>query len=199
MRTAKRTLLNNTLPNGGLESDGVAQAILQYRNTPLRGIDKSPAQLAIGRQLRDSVPMVKSYHRINEHWADTLAAREEERRTAIEHVSNKYNERAKSLPHLHAGEKVAVQDVVTKAWDRSGTVIEYRPQYRQYTIRLDGSGRISIRNRKHLRSLPNTSHHRDTSTTTRVAEEIVDDPPATTRERGCRTRRPPQWHSDYIV
>ena len=199
VRTAKCTLMNNTLPNGSLDSDSVAQATLQYRNTPLRGIHKSPAQLAMGRQLRDSVPMVKSYHRITEYQSETLVAREEERNASNECVSTKYNESAKDLSHLRAGEKVAIQDVVTKAWDRSGTIIEYRPWCHQYTMRLDGSGRISIRNRKHLRLLSVPRRPHDMGPTTRVVEEEVEEPPVSTRERGGRNRRPPQWHNDYVV
>ncbi|XP_068250671.1 uncharacterized protein [Palaemon carinicauda] len=77
VRTAKRTIQDNTRSDGSLDTDSFARAILQYRNTPLRDIDKSPAQLAMGRQLRDSVPMIKSYHKITEQWADIMIDKEE--------------------------------------------------------------------------------------------------------------------------
>ena len=35
-------------------------------------------------------------------------------------------------------------------WDRTGTVVEVR-QFDQYVVRVDGSGRVTIRNRKFLR------------------------------------------------
>ena len=35
-------------------------------------------------------------------------------------------------------------------WERTGVVIEVKP-FNQYVVRLDGSGRVTLRNRKHLR------------------------------------------------
>lgn len=57
---------------------------------------------------------------------------------------------ARELRPLTVGCKVRVQDPITKVWDRSGLVVEFRG-HRQYLIRLDGSGRVSLRNRKHLK------------------------------------------------
>lgn len=37
-----------------------------------------------------------------------------------------------------------------RRWERTGTVVEVR-QYHQYVIRVDGTGRVTIRNRQHLR------------------------------------------------
>ncbi|KAK8404656.1 hypothetical protein O3P69_007718 [Scylla paramamosain] len=42
------------------------------------------------------------------------------------------------------------------ARDRIGLIAEALP-YWQYTVRLDGSGRISLRNRKHLRPVANST------------------------------------------
>ena len=58
VKSAKRMLRGNIGASGSLNSDKVSLALLQYLNTPLRDIDKSPAQLATGRQLRDGVPAV---------------------------------------------------------------------------------------------------------------------------------------------
>ena len=52
VKSLKRLLVENTGVKGSIHTDGVAQALLQYRNTPLRDIDKSPAELALGRELR---------------------------------------------------------------------------------------------------------------------------------------------------
>jgi len=51
------------------------------------------------------------------------------------------------------GDHVRIQNQVgnyPKKWDKTGVVIEVH-QYHQYVIRVDGSGRITIRNRKFLR------------------------------------------------
>ena len=61
----------------------------------------------------------------------------------------KYDLHAKELPTLQKGDIVLCQNTVTKKWDRSATVIEIcnNPQY---LMKMDGSGRVSMRNRHHL-------------------------------------------------
>ncbi|KAK8407630.1 hypothetical protein O3P69_002287, partial [Scylla paramamosain] len=53
------------------------------------------------------------------------------------------------VPPSAAPEKCDLE-MAPAAWDRTGLVVEGLA-HRQYTVRLDGSGRISLRNRKHLR------------------------------------------------
>ena len=53
----KHLLKGNTGRKGAIDTDKVAQDLLQYRNTPLRGINKSPAELALGRSLRDTASL----------------------------------------------------------------------------------------------------------------------------------------------
>ncbi|KAG0729083.1 hypothetical protein GWK47_031084 [Chionoecetes opilio] len=50
-----RPTLSNTDGGGSLDTDKASLAMLQYLNTPLRGVNRSPAQLAAGRHLRDGV------------------------------------------------------------------------------------------------------------------------------------------------
>ena len=40
-------------------------------------------------------------------------------------------------------------------WDRPGVIVEVG-DYRQYLVKMDGSGRISLRNRRHLKKLAPT-------------------------------------------
>ena len=56
VKTAKRIVKGNTGPQGSLDNDNVARAILQYQNTPIQSIGLSPAQLLLHRRLRDSIP-----------------------------------------------------------------------------------------------------------------------------------------------
>ena len=49
VKSAKRLLRMNTGAGGSLDTDMIATALLQYLNTPLRDINKSHAQLAMGR------------------------------------------------------------------------------------------------------------------------------------------------------
>ena len=61
----------------------------------------------------------------------------------------------RNLYPLNPGSRVWIQNQVTLDWDRSGTVIEAL-RHRQYSVRLDGSGRLSRRNRTHLKPISET-------------------------------------------
>ena len=59
----------------------------------------------------------------------------------------------KGLPPLELGDHVMVQNQTGNQplrWAKRGVVVEVLP-YRQYKVRMDGSRRISLRNRKFLR------------------------------------------------
>ena len=149
VKSAKRLLKMNTGPGGSLDTDKVTAALLQYLNTPLRGIDKSPAQLAAGRQLRDGVPAMRQHYKVDQHWRKTLRRRElEMARTHDSIVAGRGRHR--DLAPIQPGTKVRIQNQATKEWDRSGIVTEALA-HRKYTVRLDGSGRLSWRTRTHLK------------------------------------------------
>ena len=67
--------------------------------------------------------------------------------------AERWSEHTKRLPPLTVGNHVRIQNQTgpypTK-WDKTGVVIEVR-QFDQYVIRVDGSGRMTTRNRKFLR------------------------------------------------
>ena len=57
---------------------------------------------------------------------------------------------------MELGQHVMVQNQrspgsLAKKWDRTGVVVEC-PGYDKYTIRMDGSGNVTDRNRKYLRA-----------------------------------------------
>lgn len=118
---------------------------MQYLNTPLRGIGRFPAQLATGRQLRDSVPMAKQYYGVDAHWKATLRHREAQMAESAEKVQEEYYQGIRQLSTLRPGDRVRMQNPATKVWDRVGMVVEANA-FRQYVVRLDGSGRLSLRN-----------------------------------------------------
>ena len=62
-------------------------------------------------------------------------------------------EHTKRLPPLEVGDFVRVQNQTgphPNKWDRTGSVVEVR-QHDQYVVKIDGSGRVSARNRRFLR------------------------------------------------
>ena len=149
VKTAKRILMDNTGPGGSLDTDKVAVALLQYHNTPLRDINRSPAQLAAGRQLRDGIPADKRHYGICRNWRSALKERERKMAEAHQEIIKKQGN-ARTLPSITTGTRVWVQNPVNNNWEKSGTVVESLAN-RQYTVKIDGSGRISRRNRKHLK------------------------------------------------
>ena len=152
VKSLNRLLQGNTGKRGSINTDDVAQALLQYRNTPLREINKSPAELALGRTLRDSIPLPQSRYRVDPQWAQNLQQREITMSKSNEIVKTKYDKNAKTLEDLVIGDNVYCQNTRSGQWDRSGTIV-MKGEHRQYSVKMDGSGRVSLRNRRHLRKI----------------------------------------------
>lgn len=88
--------------------------------------------------------------------------------------AEQFSENTRKLPQLRVGDQVRIQNQAGSKhleWDETGTVIDVR-QHNQYIIKVDGSGVVTLRNRKFLRSFtpfratgpPNTKHHTPTVT-----------------------------------
>ena len=56
VKSVKRALRDNTGKDGRLDGDKFARSILLLRNTPDRDTGKSPAEMLLGRKLRDALP-----------------------------------------------------------------------------------------------------------------------------------------------
>ncbi|MEO2242304.1 MAG: DDE-type integrase/transposase/recombinase, partial [Candidatus Poseidoniia archaeon] len=148
VKTAKRIIFDNTSSNGSLDNDKAARAILQYRNTPIAGLGLSPAQLLLHRHLRDHIPAHPRNYRLHKEWVVSASEREKSLARRNEAAEASYNRGSHELRPLEARSPVHIQS--HKRWDRTGRVVEVLPN-RQYRIRVDGSGRITLRNRRFLR------------------------------------------------
>ena len=158
VKTAKRLLMSNTGPTGSLDQDHFLCAMLQLRNTPDRDCNLSPAQIIFGRPLRDSLTFVNRLEKFSNPnvrplWRQAWSAREEALRTRISQTAESLQAHSKPLRPLVIGDKVFLQNQQgphpTK-WDRSGTVME-SVGHDQYRVKVDGSGRLTLRNRRFLR------------------------------------------------
>jgi len=87
-------------------------------------------------------------------------------------MAERLMEHTRHLPPLVVGDQVRIQNQTgphpTK-WDKTGIIIEVR-QFDQYVVRVDGSGRVTVRNRKFLRKyLPVVPRHPHSSLDTDLA------------------------------
>ena len=153
VKTMKRLITDNTGPKGELDTDAVQIAILQYRNTPDPDTKISPAMCVFGRPIRDFIPIIPGKYKPHESWRETLKSREEALRKRHVRTAETWAEHTKRLPPLAVGDLVRVQNQTgphPNKWDKTGRIVEVR-QHDQYVIKIDGSGRITLRNRKFLR------------------------------------------------
>lgn len=150
VKTAKRIIMANTGPGGTLDCDKAARALLQYRNTPIKLLGLSPAQLLFHRNIRDSLPATPTQLKLHKNWEALADAREKTFSKRNEIVVEHYNRTARTLPTLAIGSEVSIQDTTNRGrWNRYGTVTGR--QERRYTIRVHGSGRVITRNRRFLK------------------------------------------------
>ena len=153
VKTAKRIIASNVATSDELDIDRFQRAVLRYRNTPDPQTQMSPAMCVFGRPIRDFIPIPPGCYQPHQTWVDTLNKREEALRQRHLKACERLTEHTRRLPPLKVGDHVRIQNQIgpypTK-WDRTGVIIEVR-QHNQYVTRVDGSGRVTLRNRKFLR------------------------------------------------
>ncbi|XP_066910175.1 uncharacterized protein [Clytia hemisphaerica] len=153
VKTAKRLITDNTGPNGSLDTDKLQRALLQYRNCPDPSTGLSPALCIFGKPVKDFIPIQPGRYRPHPTWVDTLNKREDALRHRHMIASERWSEHTKQLPPLIIGDHVRVQNQRgphPHKWDKTGKVVEVH-QFDKYTVRMDGSGLPTNRNRRFLR------------------------------------------------
>ncbi|KAK3103247.1 hypothetical protein FSP39_017815 [Pinctada imbricata] len=127
--------------------------MLQYRNTPDRDTKLSPAMHVFGHPIRDFIPIPPGKYKPHTTWQETSLAREEALRNRHMREAERWTEHTKRLPPLSVGDTVRMQNQTGPhplRWDKTGTIIEVR-QFDQYVVKVDGSGRVTLRKRKFLK------------------------------------------------
>ena len=155
VKSAKRLVRDNLQNNGSLDNDLFARALLTHRNNPCPTSGLSPAQILFGRVLRDFLPIQPGKFAPRPEWR--LAADQRAAAFAKRHVlkQEQLHHGTRPLPPLAVGSHVAVQDQTGKtprAWTKTGTILEVLPHH-SYLVRIDGSNRVTKRNRQFLRSI----------------------------------------------
>ena len=159
VKTAKRMLMDNVGPDGKLDNDAMVRALLTHRNTPDAGCKLSPAQVLLGRPLRDTLPtiskevMMFNNEEFHPQWREAWRAKEEALKTRYVKTLETLGEHSRALPPLRHGDHIMIQNQsgrFPKKWDKSGMVVEVKG-HDQYVVKVAGSGRLTLRNRRFLR------------------------------------------------
>ena len=134
------------------------------------GVGHSPAQIMFGRTLKDALPNLPANLRYraettnfskkhgvpaSEYWKYILEGRELGASRKLAKSKERYDEHASPLAALSVGDCVSIQNREGNKplrWDRTGQVVE-RMENRQYMVKCDGSGRVLLRTRGHLRKI----------------------------------------------
>ena len=86
-------------------------------------------------------------------WREAWQQKEEALRQRFHHAAEERNLKSRCLPSLHVGDRCYIQNQTgnnPKRWDRSGTIVELHG-HDSYTVKVDGTGRLTRRNRRYLR------------------------------------------------
>ena len=162
VKAAKRAMREHVNEDGSLDNDAFTRALLLLRNTPDRDTGMSPAQLLLGRPLRDALPHPWKRNEtancrgsaINDHWHDQWDDQERALRHRLGRAVDKMEAKAHDLAPLEIGDAVRVQNQQGQfktRWDRTGVVVDINRQYDKYLVQMDGSRRLTTRNRRFLR------------------------------------------------
>ena len=152
VKTVKRMLRDCVGKFGKLDGPRFSRALLTLRNTPDRDTRLSPAACLFGRPMRDFLPTQKG-QLMGEMWQDLANKREQALARRSTKIATRLNQNAKRLQPLQTGTSVFIQNQLgnyPKRWDRRGVVVSDEG-YDQYLVRVDGSRRVTCRNRKYLK------------------------------------------------
>ena len=159
VKMSKGLLMDNVGPSGELNTDRMVRALLTQRNTPDAGCKLSPAQILLGRPLRDTLPyidknlMALNNPQFNNQWKNAWKFKEEAMKPRYIKTLESLNEHARPLLPLRQGDHVFVQNQCGRfpnKWDRSGVIVEVK-DHDQYVVKIAGTGRLTLRNRRFLR------------------------------------------------
>ena len=155
VKTAKRILADNIDSSGCVCHDRAARALLTHRNTPVQDLDMSPAIMLYGRIIKDHLPVLRDKYQTRKQWREIGELREVA--MAKRHMRNEqfYNQHSRPLRELEVGDFIQMQNQdghYPRRWTKTGRVVE-KCGNRKYQIRVDGSNRVTTRNRRFLRKI----------------------------------------------
>ena len=109
VKMVKCMIRENTAGKGSLDTDKMAMALLNYRNTPDRDTGLPSAQVLFSRKLRDAVPCDPRGLRLHPGWTLTWEVRELALAKSHEVCGTQLTEHTKELMPLKVGDCVEVK------------------------------------------------------------------------------------------
>ena len=155
VKSGKRILMDNMDPDGTVNNDRFLRAMLQYRNTPQPDTRLSPAQVVYGRYMRDFIPVVNDKYEPKQEWAMVREYREKALKRRLDRDGARLEQYTKKQKLIPIGNAVAVQNQAgrhPKKWDKTGVVVE-NMDHDKVLVRMDGSRRLTTRNRRFVRKI----------------------------------------------
>ena len=162
--------MSNISPNGDLNNDSFLCALLQLCNTPDPDCDLSTAEIVFGHPLRDAFSFVNrlatfSNRFIRRTWREAWRAKEDALRVRAKQTNDALSARTRPLRPLRCDDRVFIQNqggIHPRKWDKVGTVVEAL-NFDRYNVKVRGSGRITRRNRRFHRFIPDVTETQQTS------------------------------------
>ena len=160
--------------------------LLKQRNTPDRDCGLSPAEILFGRPLKDGLPqinkskLIHSDEDLRSEWREAWAAKEDAIRSRLIRNCEKLEAHSRELEPLREGDSIMIQNQNpssrrSKKWDRQGTVVA-TGENDQYLVRVAGSGRLTLRNRRFLRKFQEqTTNHESVYRSPAIPVEVGDE------------------------
>lgn len=192
-------------------------ALMSYRATPITATGQSPAQLAIGRQIRTTVPVLPAQLAPSPVDTDAVRSKDQQAKSAYRFFYNRRHS-ARPLPVLESGQRVNLKLDGEKGWKTPAKVIAQAPEPRSYYVQTD-QGTFTRRNRRHIQEVPGSPEKVTASETSDQSQPSSSDPgspslpavgpvtpgptvsqslPPTTPKRPGRVTNPPAWLKDYV-
>lgn len=158
VKAMKRLLRDNVSSDGEIDSESFTRAILQFRNTPDPTSKLSPAEIVFGRTIRDVLPVkppmqIFDCASVKPSWRHLWRRREGALQTRSVKQMETLSCKSRQIDPLALGDTCRVQNQTGQfptRWDKTGTVVQTSDN-NQYVIKVFGSNRLTLRNRKYLR------------------------------------------------
>lgn len=186
----------------------IYKCLLDFRDSPISGLQVTPAQLLMGRRLKSILPVSsrKLMPQPAVQGRDELVARQQQ-------MARYYNRGKRELPSLQPGESCRIRQ--GHVWNRA-VVVQPHTTPRSYTVMTE-NGATYHRNRTHLSVDPDKSAFQvtpdiaDPDCTPTEQKETLESPtnigfpkassqpPVSVCERPARARCLPKRFDDYVM